>query len=154
MHLQALKLLSSADLPLLLICCEFLPPPSFPPFPSQYWGLNTPPGLFYFIFPVVFCLGPTSDLDPLYTYGLLPTWDHRLQAFTTSPSILRWGLSNNFLPRLTLNLNLSDLHLSSSWDYRYEPLCPASLVTFSVSHSNNCNGFLTCLPASSLTSST
>jgi hypothetical protein len=41
--------------------------------------------------------------------------------------LLRWGLEN-FLPWLALNCSLLCICLSSSWDYRCEPLCPAYLA--------------------------
>jgi hypothetical protein len=38
----------------------------------------------------------------------------------------RWGLSNHLL-RLASNLDLPDLSLPTLWDYRREPLLPASV---------------------------
>jgi hypothetical protein len=42
---------------------------------------------------------------------------------------LRWGLPN-FLPRLALNLYPPNLPFLSTWDYRCEPLLPASYNFF------------------------
>jgi hypothetical protein len=38
----------------------------------------------------------------------------------------RWGLEN-YLPRLALNCDPPNFNLPSSWDYRWEPLCLASI---------------------------
>jgi hypothetical protein len=45
---------------------------------------------------------------------------------------LRWTLVN-FLPRLASNHDPSDLCFSSYWDYRHEPLLPASFFLLTLS---------------------
>jgi hypothetical protein len=42
------------------------------------------------------------------------------------------GNLTNFLPALAQNCNPSDLHLTSSWDYRYEPLHPTNPLSLFV----------------------
>jgi hypothetical protein len=80
--------------------------------------------------PVLFCfsyfsgsvssifLQLASDLDPP-TYSLPCSLDQK-HASPHPVYWLRWGLTN-FLPRLTLNCDPSDLHLLSSWFYRCRP---------------------------------
>jgi hypothetical protein len=43
-----------------------------------------------------------------------------------------WGFLTNYLPRLALNCDPPDLSLSSSLDYRIEPLAPGFRVPFNI----------------------
>jgi hypothetical protein len=46
---------------------------------------------------------------------------------------LGWdGSPMNFLPGVPLNLDPSDVHLLSRWDYRDEPLHPSSLFLWAI----------------------
>jgi hypothetical protein len=46
--------------------------------------------------------------------------------------------------QLALNLNLPDLCLPSSWDYRYLPLCPSAVCGFLHTLDKELEGYCSC----------
>jgi hypothetical protein len=68
-----------------------------------------------------FFMRPTTECNHL-TYNLLCSEGSKAQ--------LDWhGVLTNFLHRMALNLDLPNLCLPSTWDYRHDSPCPALKIT-------------------------
>jgi hypothetical protein len=107
----------------------------------QYWGLNS--GL-AFASQALSCLNHIPQPFSGFSFQVLSHvsylgWPHTMiltpmasfVAGITDMHHCAWstgwdGGLDNFLPMLASNFHFPDLCLSSGWDYRHEPLCPAS----------------------------